>query len=72
MDEKTRKATEQEREEGFRGSLEDVSLIVQSLAPYCHSVRELVEMVESARVNDGTLRLVMHEVTSAKEPTARR
>lgn len=53
--------------ESFRESLEDVVAIVEGLAPFCVSTRELLEMVKLAVENDGQLRLLRQAVAGPEQ-----
>lgn len=56
----------QETEDSFRSSLQDVSLVIERLAPYCKSITELVEMVHAADASSGVLRMIMKAVMEQK------
>ena len=49
--------------EKFRGSLKDVTVILEKFSPLCRTPDELLGLVESALLNDGVLRLLMRELT---------
>ena len=59
---RTLKMTQQEVEDKFRESLEDVLVVCDRLAPVCRSVEELIGMLRLAVENDAQLRTLMGKI----------
>lgn len=59
-----RRATQEELEESFRSSLNDLIVLADKLSTHCKSVGDLIGMAKLATENDGQLRLLMATVFS--------
>lgn len=53
--------------ETLRASLQDVLQCLNTMAPYCETVKELIDLVELALINDGQLKLIMKPILSGKK-----
>lgn len=66
----TTQAVDKEQQEltSLRSALEDVSSVLEALAPTCDTVEEIHGVVTLAMSNDGQLRLIMQAIkTRAKK-----
>ena len=50
-------------ERSFRGSVEDMLVIMERLVPQCDSLEDLTAMLELATQNNSQLRLLMRQVS---------
>lgn len=49
-------------EEGFRSSLDDTIVILESFGPECNDLNDLIGILKLALTNDSQLRLLMKKV----------